>query len=158
MKQWEQLTQRLGFWIHLDEAYVTYHQSYVESVWWSLKNLFDRGLLYQGHKIVWWWARGWDGVEFRRSRTGLPRGGGPERIRLFPAVGRTRHIAAGVDHDTLDPAQQSVRRDPSGPGIRHGARRAIGGEADPGRRAERVHRRKKRSGHSLSKKRRLAAT
>jgi isoleucyl-tRNA synthetase len=58
MKQWEQLTERLGFWIHLDEAYVTYHQSYVESVWWSLKNLFDRGLLYQGHKIVWWWAQG----------------------------------------------------------------------------------------------------
>ncbi len=58
MKEWEQLTERLGFWIHLDEAYVTYHASYVESVWWSLKQLFDRGLLYQGHKIVWWWAQG----------------------------------------------------------------------------------------------------
>ena len=58
MQEWQRLTERLGFWIHLDEAYVTYHQSYVESVWWSLKNLFDRGLLYQGHKIVWWWAQG----------------------------------------------------------------------------------------------------
>jgi len=58
IRQWEQLTERLGFWIHLDDPYVTYHQSYVESVWWSLKNLFDRGLLYQGHKIVWWWAQG----------------------------------------------------------------------------------------------------
>ncbi len=58
MREWEQLTERLGFWIHMDEAYVTYHQSYVESVWWSLKNLFDRDLLYQGHKIVWWWAQG----------------------------------------------------------------------------------------------------
>ena len=57
-RQWEQLTERLGFWIHLDEAYVTFRQSYVESVWWALKNLFDRGLLYQGHKIVWWWAQG----------------------------------------------------------------------------------------------------
>ena len=57
-QQWEQLTERLGFWIHLDEAYVTFHQSYVESVWWALKTLFDRGLLYQGHKIVWWWAQG----------------------------------------------------------------------------------------------------
>jgi isoleucyl-tRNA synthetase len=57
-QQWEHLTQRLGFWIHLDEAYVTFHQSYVESVWWALQNLFDRGLLYQGHKIVWWWAQG----------------------------------------------------------------------------------------------------
>ena len=45
MREWEQLTERLGFWIHLDEAYVTYHQTYVESVWWALKNLFDRGLL-----------------------------------------------------------------------------------------------------------------
>jgi isoleucyl-tRNA synthetase len=58
MQQWEQLTERLGFWIDLNEAYVTYHQSYVESVWWSLKNLFDRGLLYRGYKIVWWWAQG----------------------------------------------------------------------------------------------------
>ena len=58
MQEWERMTERLGFWIHLPEAYVTYHQSYVESVWWSLKNLFDRGLLYQGHKIVWWWAQG----------------------------------------------------------------------------------------------------
>ena len=57
-QQWEQLTERLGFWIHLDDAYVTFHQSYVESVWWALKSLFDRDLLYQGHKIVWWWAQG----------------------------------------------------------------------------------------------------
>jgi isoleucyl-tRNA synthetase len=58
MQEWRRLTERLGFWVDLDDAYVTYHQSYVESVWWSLKNLFDRGLLYQGHKIVWWWAQG----------------------------------------------------------------------------------------------------
>ncbi len=57
-KEWEELTRRLGFWINLEEAYVTYHQSYVESVWWALKTLFDRGLLYQGHKIVWWWPQG----------------------------------------------------------------------------------------------------
>ena len=57
-KEWEDLTRRLGFWINLDEAYVTYHQSYIESVWWALKTLFDRGLLYQGHKVVWWWPQG----------------------------------------------------------------------------------------------------
>ena len=57
-KEWEHLTERLGFWIHLDDAYVTFHQSYVESVWWALKTLFERGLLYQGYKIVWWWAQG----------------------------------------------------------------------------------------------------
>ena len=58
MREWERLTERLGFWVNLEEAYVTYHQSYVESVWWSLKTLFDRGQLYQGHKILWWWAQG----------------------------------------------------------------------------------------------------
>jgi isoleucyl-tRNA synthetase len=58
MQQWRLLTERIGFWVDLDDAYVTYHQSFVESVWWALKNLFDRGLLYQGHKIVWWWAQG----------------------------------------------------------------------------------------------------
>ncbi len=58
MQEWERLTNRIGFWIDLSQAYVTYHQSYIESVWWSLKDLFDRGLLYRGHKIVWWWAQG----------------------------------------------------------------------------------------------------
>ena len=43
-REWERMTERVGFWIHLDDAYVTYHQSYVESVWWALKSLFDRGL------------------------------------------------------------------------------------------------------------------
>jgi isoleucyl-tRNA synthetase len=57
-REWEQLTDRIGFWVDLEDAYVTYHQSYVESVWWALKQLYDRGLLYQGHKVVWWWAQG----------------------------------------------------------------------------------------------------
>jgi len=57
-KEWETLTERIGFWIDLSEAYVTYHRSFVESVWWALATLFERGLLYKGHKIVWWWAQG----------------------------------------------------------------------------------------------------
>lgn len=57
-REWEEMTRRIGFWVNLDDAYVTYHQDYVESVWWALKRLFDRGLLYQGHKVVWWWAQG----------------------------------------------------------------------------------------------------
>ncbi len=69
MQEWERLTERLGFWVNLDDAYVTYHQSYVESVWWSLKNLFDRGLLYEGHKIVWWWAQG--GTALSAGEVGL---------------------------------------------------------------------------------------
>ena len=57
-KEWEELTERIGFWVDLSEAYVTFHKSYVESVWWSLKELFDKGLLYEDRKVVWWWPQG----------------------------------------------------------------------------------------------------
>jgi isoleucyl-tRNA synthetase len=56
--EWRSFTEKLGFWIDLDDAYVTYHESYVESVWWALSQLWERGLLYRGHKVVWWWAQG----------------------------------------------------------------------------------------------------
>jgi isoleucyl-tRNA synthetase len=57
-EEWRSFTEKLGFWIDLDDAYVTYHESYVESVWWALAKLHERGLLYRGHKVVWWWAQG----------------------------------------------------------------------------------------------------
>jgi isoleucyl-tRNA synthetase len=57
-REWEELTERVAFWVDLGDAYVTYHRSYVESVWWALSELFKKGLLYQGHKVVWWWAQG----------------------------------------------------------------------------------------------------
>ena len=85
-KEWEQLTERLGFWIHLDEAYVTFHQSYVESVWWSLKNLFDRGLLYQGHKIVWWWAQGGTALSSGEVGEGYREVADPSVYVRFPLV------------------------------------------------------------------------
>ena len=47
-KEWRQFTEKLGFWLDLDDAYATYHQSYVESVWWALSQLYSRGLLYRG--------------------------------------------------------------------------------------------------------------
>ncbi|MGH7284903.1 MAG: isoleucine--tRNA ligase, partial [Polyangiaceae bacterium] len=56
--EWEELTTRIGFWVDLPSAYVTYHKSYVESVWWALSELHKKNLLYQGHKVVWWWAQG----------------------------------------------------------------------------------------------------
>ncbi len=57
-EEWRQFTEKLAFWVDLDQPYVTYHESYVESVWWALSQLFEKGLLYQGHKVVWWWAQG----------------------------------------------------------------------------------------------------
>ena len=50
--EWNRLTERIGFWIDLDDAYRTLDPAYVESVWWALKTIHERGLLYQGFKVV----------------------------------------------------------------------------------------------------------
>ncbi len=86
MQQWQTLTRRLGFWVDLEKAYVTYHQQYVESVWWSLKNLFDRGLLYQGHKIVWWWAQGGTALSSGEVGQGYRETADPSVYVLFPLI------------------------------------------------------------------------
>ncbi len=86
MQEWERVTERLGFWLNLEEAYVTYHQSYIESVWWSLKQLFDRGLLYQGHKIVWWWAQGGTALSSGEVGQGYREVADPSVFVRFPLV------------------------------------------------------------------------
>ena len=68
-EEWEKMTRRVGFWVDLSDAYVTYHKSYVESVWWALARLFRQGLLYRGHKIVWWWPQG--GTALSAGEVGL---------------------------------------------------------------------------------------
>ena len=50
--EWEQMSDRVGFWLDMDDPYITYENSYIESVWWSLKQVWDKGLLYKGHKVV----------------------------------------------------------------------------------------------------------
>ena len=50
--EWNRLTERIGFWIDTDDAYFTLDDDYVESVWWSLKQVWDKDLLYEGHKVV----------------------------------------------------------------------------------------------------------
>lgn len=49
---WEKMTTRMGYWINLDDAYITCTNEYIESVWWALKTLFDKGLIYKDYKIV----------------------------------------------------------------------------------------------------------
>jgi len=52
VEDWRRLTERIGYWVDLDSAYWTFDPSYVQSVWWLLKNLFDQGLLYEDLKVV----------------------------------------------------------------------------------------------------------
>ena len=52
LKEWEDLTERMGYWINLKDAYVTYHNDYIESAWWALKRFYDDGKIYKGFKIL----------------------------------------------------------------------------------------------------------
>src|SRR5207249_1059039 len=52
VRDWEALTERIGFWIDLSDAYWTMNTEYIESVWWSLKRLHEQGLLYEDHKTI----------------------------------------------------------------------------------------------------------
>jgi isoleucyl-tRNA synthetase len=51
LEEWDRLTERIGFWLDLDDAYRTLDESYIESVWWALSQIDRRGLLYEGHKV-----------------------------------------------------------------------------------------------------------
>ncbi|MBI2955245.1 MAG: isoleucine--tRNA ligase [Chloroflexi bacterium] len=51
VKEWEAMTDRIGFWIDMKDAYVTYANGYVESCWWILKQIWDKGLMYQDYRV-----------------------------------------------------------------------------------------------------------
>ena len=50
--EWRKMSDRVGYWVDMDNPYVTYHDDYIESVWWALKEIHKKELLYKGHKIV----------------------------------------------------------------------------------------------------------
>ena len=50
--EWEKMSDRVGYWVDMEHPYVTYHDDYIESEWWALKEIWKKGLLYKGHKIV----------------------------------------------------------------------------------------------------------
>ncbi len=50
--EWKEMSDRVGYWCDMDNPYVTYHDDYIESEWWALKKMHEKGLLYKGHKIV----------------------------------------------------------------------------------------------------------
>ncbi len=52
LTDWEKLTDRIGYWVDLDNAYVTFSNDYIQSVWWILKQFWEKSLLYQGYKVV----------------------------------------------------------------------------------------------------------
>ena len=49
---WRKMTERMAFWVDLDNPYITLHNEYIESCWWAIQQMFDKGLLYRGHKVL----------------------------------------------------------------------------------------------------------
>ena len=52
LHEWEKMSEQVGYWMDMENPYITYENNYIESEWWSLKKIHEKGLLYQGHKIV----------------------------------------------------------------------------------------------------------
>ena len=79
VQEWEKLTERIAFWVDMDDPYVTYHNDYIESVWWVIKSLWDKGLIYQDRRST---------PHCPRCETSLSDG----------------EVALGYKDDTLDPS------------------------------------------------------
>jgi isoleucyl-tRNA synthetase len=108
---WEKLTERIGFWVDLTTAYVTYHKPLRGERVVGAPELFKKGLLYQGHKVVWWWPQGGTALSVRRGRPqGYKTVDDPSvfvRFRLRGPV--ERHLLPRVDDDAVDPAERTSR-------------------------------------------------
>jgi len=88
--EWQKMTERIGFWVDFDDAYVTFHKSYVESVWWALSQMFDEGLLYQGYKVVWWWPQGGTALSAGEVGQGYKVIDDPSVMIRFPVEGEDK--------------------------------------------------------------------
>jgi hypothetical protein len=103
-----ELTTRMGYWVDLDEAYRTMDPEYVESVWWSLKEIFNKGLLVQDHRVAPWCPRCGTGLSDHELAQGY------ETV-VDPSVYGRRGGPAGVDDHPVDPGvQHGGRRPPRG--------------------------------------------
>ncbi|MFO8143077.1 MAG: class I tRNA ligase family protein, partial [Dehalococcoidales bacterium] len=52
LEKWNTMTRRIGFWVDLENPYITMDNHYIESVWWAIKQMWDRGLIYQGYRVT----------------------------------------------------------------------------------------------------------
>ena len=140
VEEWNRLTERIGFWVDLDDPYVTLDDDYIESVWWSLRKLWDEERLYEGHKVVPYCPRCGTALSSHEVASGLQGRRGPLHLRALPAPGRRRRrgrrVAAGLDDDPLDAARQRRRRRRPRRHLRQGAGRRR--DPDPRRAAARA--------------------
>ena len=85
--EWETLSDRIGYWLDYDRPYVTYTNEYVESVWWLLRQLYDKGLLERGHKILPYCPRCGTALSSHELALGYDTAKDPSVYVLYPLVG-----------------------------------------------------------------------
>lgn len=93
-EEWERFSNRIGYWLDYSNPYVTFHPEYIESVWWSLKRIAERGLFYRGHKILPYCPRCGTGLSSHEVALGY------EEI-LDPSLYLTMKVAGEEDLDFL---------------------------------------------------------
>ena len=89
VEEWNRLTERIGFWIDLDDPYVTLEDDYIESVWWSLRKLWDDDRLYEGHKVVPYCPRCGTALSSHEVAQGYEDVKDPSIYVRFPLLART---------------------------------------------------------------------
>lgn len=87
--EWEEMSDRVGFWADMQDPYVTYHDNYIESIWWSLKEIWKKDLLYKGHKVVPYCPRCGTALSSHEVAQGYKEVTEPSAIVRFPVKNRT---------------------------------------------------------------------
>ena len=101
--EWNALTERIGFWIDTDDAYFTLDNDYIESVWWSLKQVWEKGLLVRGPQGRALLPALRHGALLARGGARLPATSSTRRVFVrFPLLDEPGRVAARLDHDALD--------------------------------------------------------
>ena len=137
VNEWEQLTERIAFWVDLETAYVTMTNDYIESVWWILKQLWDKDLLYQDYKVVPYCPRCGTPLSDHEVALGYEENTpDPSIFVRFPVKGESGTYFLGVDDDAVDVARQRGAGRWAGCDLRH--RRAKDGRRRGGSRAEKL--------------------
>ncbi len=116
--EWENMIKRMGFWIDLENAYITYTDEYIESVWWALKKIWEDGYLYRGHKVLPYCPRCGTGLSSHEVAQGYKRVEDPSIYVKMPVLDEEKvsfltwtttpwtipantGLAVGVDFDYL---------------------------------------------------------
>ena len=98
LEDWTALTERIGYWVDLEHPYRTLDPSYIESVWWALKTMWERDLLYEGHRVVPYCPRCGTALSSHEVSEGYEDVEDPSVYVKFPVV---RPAGALRDRDTL---------------------------------------------------------